>query len=148
MATNVIAEGWGRLKARIEGYEFFVNLLSPMILLGVNFVHLFCGFLPRVPLGWISVIVVDVYLFLLMLLTALKLPKRIPERQVALVTVPALLLIRYHLSGTQRENPFISLRNATEQDRTRSENVNDFFKMVPTSPLVLRRIEFTQIRNC
>jgi hypothetical protein len=54
---------------------------------------LFCGFLPRVPLGWISVIVVDVYLFLLMLLAALKLPKRIPERQVALVTVPALLLI-------------------------------------------------------
>ena len=93
MASNRIEEGWGRLKAGVNGYEFFVNLVSPMILLAVSFVHLFDGFLPRVPLGWISIVLVDVYLFLLMLLAALKLPKRIPERQVALVTVPALLLV-------------------------------------------------------
>ncbi|SRR5882724_6530395 len=93
MATNGITKGWESLKAGITGYDFFVNFVSPMILLVVSFVHLFYGFLPRVPLGWISIIVVDVYLFLLMLLAALKLPKRLPQRQVALVTIPALLLI-------------------------------------------------------
>lgn len=88
-----IAKGWGRLTARINGYELFVNFLSPMILLGVSFFHLFYGFLPRVPLGWVSILLVDVYLFLMMLCTALKMAKYLPELQVALVTVPALLFI-------------------------------------------------------
>jgi hypothetical protein len=121
MANNGIAKGLGRLKAGITRYEFFVNFLSPMILLGVSFVHLFYGFLPRVPLSWISIIVVDVYLFLLMLLAALKLPNRLPERQVALVTVPALLLVlvmsfaklyivNEHIARTTTDNRVESLK--------------------------------------
>jgi len=45
MATNGITKGWESLKAGITGYDFFVNFVSPMILLVVSFVHLFYGFL-------------------------------------------------------------------------------------------------------
>ena len=83
----------GRLTHNVKGYELVVNLLCPMILLVVDYLHFFNGFIPGVPLGWISIVVVDFYLFLLMMLAALKLPKRIPGRHVALLTVPALLLI-------------------------------------------------------
>jgi Ion channel len=93
MVSSHIAKSWERLTVGIDRYEFVANFLSPMILLGVNFVYLFCGFLPCVLLGWFSIIGVDLYLFVLMLLAALKMPKRLPTRQVALVTVPALLLI-------------------------------------------------------
>jgi hypothetical protein len=93
MASNSTGEVWRRLKGGIDRYEFFVNLACPMILLAVSIAHLFYGFLPGVQLSWIGIILVDAYLFLMMLLTTLKFPKRIPQRQVALVTVPALLLV-------------------------------------------------------
>jgi Ion channel len=93
MKLNLIGELWGKLKAGVDHYDFFVNLLAPILLLIVGFVHLFYGFLPGVPLSWISIIGVDAYLFVLMLRTALKMPKRIPERQVAIVTVSALFLV-------------------------------------------------------
>ena len=93
MKSNLIQQLWGKLRAGIGRYEFFVNLVAPIVLLTVSVVHLFHGFLSYAPLAWISIVVVDGYLFMLMLLTALKMPKRIPERQVAIVSVLALFFV-------------------------------------------------------
>jgi hypothetical protein len=93
MAWPRIAKAWGRLTAGITRYDLCVNLIFPVILLVISSVHLFCGFLPRMSLGSIIIIVVDAYLFFLLLLAALKVLYPIPERQIALVSVPALLLV-------------------------------------------------------
>jgi hypothetical protein len=93
LATNRLAKGWHRLTCDIGAYEFFVNLICPIILLIVSYINLFHN--PHN--GWwiaeISIFVVDVYIFFLLVLAALKLPKHIPERQVALVTIPVLFLV-------------------------------------------------------
>jgi Ion channel len=93
MATSRTGRGLARLKAGVSLYEFFVNFVCPMILLVAGYLHLFHGWLPGMPLDLMSVGLIDGYIVLLMLLAALKLPTRLPQRQIALVTIPALFLV-------------------------------------------------------
>jgi hypothetical protein len=91
--SRKIVSAWNILRAGITWSDFLLNLIFPFLLFVFWYAHLFHCFLAECHPEWLTIILVDAYLFFLILLAALRLPRRIPQRQIALISIPALFLV-------------------------------------------------------